>query len=293
MSDTSHFPILLAAFYKFVDLPDYQELRPLYKQRMQDAGIMGTVLLSPEGINSTISGEPEALRGFLAFLRSDPRLSNLEHKESFYERHPFRRSLVRLKKEIMGLGVPVNVHEKVGTYINAKDWNALIANEDVLLIDTRNTYETHIGTFEGAVDPRIKNFKELPAYVRENLDVQKHKKVATFCTGGIRCEKFTAYLLDQGFEEVYHLKGGILKYLEDVPAEESKWQGDCFVFDHRVGVGHGLEPSQETTGCFGCGHSLLPADRESPEFVQNICCPYCPDTKKIKAGVLQAHSADV
>lgn len=294
MNDTeinhSNAPILLAAFYKFFAMPDYALLRTEYKERMVEAGIKGTVLLSPEGINSTISGSPVAVRGFLAFLRTDPRMTDLEHKESFFDRHPFNRTLVRLKKELTGLGVPVNVH-RPGTYVDPKDWNSLIAQEDVLLIDTRNRYETYIGTFEGAIDPAIRNFKELPAYVQQNMDKTKHKKVATFCTGGIRCEKFTSYLLDQGFEEVYHLKGGILKYLEEIPKEESKWQGECFVFDHRVGVGHGLEPSKETTGCFACGHSLLPTDRLSEDYIPDISCPHCPPEKKARAKAARRHLA--
>ncbi|MBM3617317.1 MAG: rhodanese-related sulfurtransferase [Alphaproteobacteria bacterium] len=284
----SELPILLAAFYKFFDFPDYEEHRAALRQRMLDGDIKGTLLLSPEGVNSTISGPPEAVRAFIAHLRTDPRMADMEHKESFFTRHPFTRALVRLKKEIMGLGAPVNVHEKVGTYIEPKDWNGLIEQEDVYVLDTRNTYETHLGTFKGAVDPRIHHFKELPDFVREEMDTKKHKRVATFCTGGIRCEKFTAYLLDQGFEEVYHLKGGILKYLEEVPQEQSTWEGECFVFDHRVGVGHGLEPSKAASACYGCGHSLLPQDREHPDYIPNERCPYCEETKKARIAAAKA-----
>lgn len=276
-------PILLAALYKFVPLPDYTELRAVYKQRMLESDIKGTILLAPEGINGTISGSPDAVRGFLAFLRSDARLADLEHKESGFARHPFARTKVRLKKEVISLGVPVNPTEKVGTYLTPQEWNRLLNDPDVVLLDSRNEYETHLGTFKGAIDPNITNFKELPAYVREHLDPSKHKKVATFCTGGIRCEKFTTYLLDQGFEEVYHLKGGILKYLEEIPKQESLWEGECYVFDERIGVGHNLEPSTEAGMCLACGHSLLPADREHEDYIEDTCCPYCPPHKKVTA----------
>jgi UPF0176 protein len=275
--------ILLAALYKFVPLPDFEQLRPVYKARMLADGIKGTILLAPEGINGTISGAPEMVRAFLRFLRSDPRLADLEHKESFFDTHPFARAKVRLKKEVISMGVPVDPNIRTGTYLNPQQWNDLLADPDVLLLDSRNDYETHLGTFKGAVDPDIDNFKQLPAYVQQYLDPKKHKKIATFCTGGIRCEKFTTYLLDQGFEEVYHLKGGILKYLEEIPAEQSLWEGECFVFDQRVGVGHNLEPSADASMCFACGHPLLPADRAHEDYVYEKSCPYCPDYKKSAA----------
>lgn len=274
-------PILLAAFYLFTPLEDYQALRPVYKQRMLDNDIKGTILLAPEGLNGTISGTPETVRGFLAYLRSDVRLAKLMHKESFFERHPFQRTKVRLKKEIISLGIPADPNGRVGAYLTPEAWNALIQQPDVVLLDSRNEYETHLGTFRGAVDPDIRNFKELPDYVRQNLDPAKHKRIATFCTGGIRCEKFTAYLLDQGFEEVYHLQGGILKYLEEIPAEKSLWEGECYVFDERVGVGHDLEPSVEAKNCPACGHSLLPEDREHDAYIEDACCPFCPPEKRV------------
>lgn len=275
--------ILLAAMYKFVRLPDYEALRPIYKQRMLDADIRGTILLAEEGINGTISGTPEAVHAFLDYLREDPRLANIEHKESFFDRHPFARTKVRLKKEIISMGIPADPNEKVGQYLTPEQWNTLLQDPDVLLLDSRNDYETHLGTFKGAVDPNIDNFKQLPDYVEKHLDPKKHKKVATFCTGGIRCEKFTTYLLDQGFEEVYHLKGGILKYLEEIPAEKSLWEGECFVFDQRVGVGHNLEPSADASMCFACGHPLLPEDRAHADYVYEKSCPYCPEHKKAAA----------
>jgi UPF0176 protein len=275
--------ILLAAMYKFVRLPDYEALRPIYKQRMLDADIRGTILLAEEGINGTISGTPEAVHAFLDYLREDPRLADIEHKESFFDRHPFARTKVRLKKEIISMGIPADPNEKVGQYLTPEQWNTLLQDPDVLLLDSRNDYETHLGTFKGAVDPNIDNFKQLPDYVEKHLDPKKHKKVATFCTGGIRCEKFTTYLLDQGFEEVYHLKGGILKYLEEIPAEKSLWEGECFVFDQRVGVGHNLEPSADASMCFACGHPLLPEDRAHADYVYEKSCPYCPEHKKAAA----------
>lgn len=275
--------ILLAALYKFVPLPDFEALRPQYKQRMLDADIKGTILLAPEGINGTISGTPDAIHAFLAYLRADPRLADMEHKESLYDRHPFARTKVRLKKEIISLGIPTDPNEKVGQYLTPQEWNALLQDPDVVLLDSRNDYETHLGTFKGAIDPNIDNFKQLPDYVKTHLDPGKHRKIATFCTGGIRCEKFTTYLLDQGFEEVYHLKGGILKYLEEIPAEESLWEGECFVFDQRVGVGHNLEPSADASMCFACGHPLLPEDRAHADYIYEKSCPYCPEHKKAAA----------
>lgn len=276
-------PIMLAALYKFVTLDDFAQLRPVYKQRMAENDIKGTILLAPEGINGTISGTHGAIRDFLAFLRSDARLADLEHKESFFDRHPFTRMKVRLKKEIISMGVPVNPNERTGTYLNPQQWNDLLADPEVVLLDSRNDYETHLGTFKGAIDPDIGNFKQLPDYVKTHLDPAQHKKIATFCTGGIRCEKFTTYLLDQGFEQVYHLQGGILKYLEEIPAEQSLWEGDCFVFDKRVGVGHNLEPSAEATMCFACGHPLLPEDRDHEDYIEDLSCPYCPAAKKAAA----------
>lgn len=275
--------ILLAALYKFVPLPDYAELRPIYKQRMLDADIRGTLLLAPEGINGTVSGKPQAVRDFLDFLRSDPRLADIEHKESHFDRHPFARTKVRLKKEIISLGIPADPNEKVGKHLSPAEWNELLRDPDVVLLDSRNEYETHLGTFKGAIDPDIRNFKQLPDFVNRHLDPGKHKKIATFCTGGIRCEKFTTYLLDQGFEEVYHLKGGILKYLEEIPKEQSLWEGECYVFDERIGVGHNLEPSKMASMCLACGHSLLPADREHADYIEDACCPYCPPEKKAAA----------
>lgn len=233
--------IVVAALYKFVTLKDFASLRQPLLAAMKAHGVKGTLLLAEEGINGTISGSRSAIDGFLAVLRSDARLADIDHKESYCDKDPFYRSKVKLKKEIVTIGVVgVDPNKQAGTYVSPVDWNTLIADPDVLLIDTRNDYEVALGTFEGAADPGTSSFGEFPKFVSENLDPAQHRKVAMFCTGGIRCEKASALLLARGFAEVYHLKGGILKYLEGVPEAESRWRGECFVFDDRVALGHGL-----------------------------------------------------
>jgi UPF0176 protein len=204
--------------------------------------VRGTLLLAYEGINGTIAGSRNAIDKVLEWLRSDPRLTDIDHKESFTDNIPFNRAKVKLKKEIVTMGVQgIDPKRIVGTYVNPKDWNALISDPDVILVDTRNDYEFKVGTFKNAINPNTVSFREFPRFVSENLHPEKHKKVAMFCTGGIRCEKSTAYLKEQGFDEVYHLKGGILKYLEEVPAEDTLWEGECFVFDERVTVNQTLK----------------------------------------------------
>lgn len=235
--------VTIAAFYKFVALPDYAALREPLLQTAQQHHVYGSILLAAEGVNGTIAGTPEGVQAVLAHLRADARLSDLEHKTSYADFVPFRRMKVRLKREIVTLkAAEADPTQQVGTYVPPQEWNALIAQDDVLLIDTRNDYEYEIGTFKGALNPQTASFGDFPQYVQQHLDPTKHKKIAMFCTGGIRCEKATSYLLAQGFEGVYHLKGGILKYLEDVPATESLWEGDCYVFDERVAVDHALRP---------------------------------------------------
>jgi UPF0176 protein len=230
-------PCVIAAFYHFTELPDYESLQNPLKEFCNAHQLKGTILLAKEGINSTIAGSRDAIDAVLAYLREDPRLQNLEHKESYCQGVPFQRMKVRLKKEIVTLGVPdIDPRYRVGTYVEPKDWNELIADPDVIVIDTRNIYEVEFGTFKGAINPNLETFGEFPQYVQEQLNPEKHQKVAMFCTGGIRCEKASAYMLSQGFSEVYHLKGGILKYIEEVPAEESVWEGECFVFDDRVSI---------------------------------------------------------
>lgn len=233
----NHEPCVVAAFYHFTDLLDYELLQAPLKEFCDAHQLKGTILLAKEGLNSTIAGSRAAIDGLLAYLRSDPRFQDLEHKESYCKGVPFQRMKVRLKKEIVTLGVPdIDPRHRVGTYVDPQDWNALIADPDVVVIDTRNTYEVEFGTFKGAINPNLETFGEFPDYVRSRLNPEKHQKVAMFCTGGIRCEKASAYMLSQGFTEVYHLKGGILKYLEEVPTANSVWEGECFVFDDRVSI---------------------------------------------------------
>ena len=268
-------PVVVAALYKFVGLPDYHALREPLLDACLTAGTRGTLLLAPEGINGTIAGSREAIDAVLGYLRSDPRLADLEHKESRDERMPFHRMKVKLKKEIVTMGVAgVDPNARVGTYVRPQDWNALVSDPEVLLIDTRNDYECDIGSFKGAVDPRTVNFREFPDYVRANLDPAVHKKVAMFCTGGIRCEKASAFMLGEGFEEVYHLQGGILKYLEEVPPDESIWEGECFVFDNRVAVNHRLEKGRYDQ-CHGCRHPITDEDKHSGKYEVGVCCPHC------------------
>lgn len=267
--------IVVAALYKFVTLQDYAALREPLLATMLAHGVKGTLLLAEEGINGTVSASRAGIDALLAWLRSDPRLADLDHKESYCDAQPFYRSKVKLKQEIVTLGVPgVDPNQAVGTYVEPQDWNALIDDPEVLLIDTRNDYEVAIGSFQGAIDPRTRSFREFPAYVREHFDPARHKKVAMFCTGGIRCEKSTNYLLGQGVNQVYHLKGGILKYLEDVPEAESLWQGQCFVFDDRVSVGHGLKPGGLKV-CGACRRPVTEADQQHRAYEEGVCCPAC------------------
>jgi UPF0176 protein len=234
-------PIVVAAFYKFTALPDCAALRAPLLQYCVENQIKGTILLAEEGINATIAGSRAGIDAVMARLRSDPRLVDLEYKESSADGRAFQRMKVRLKKEIVTLGVPgVDPTRRVGRYVAPEEWNALITAPDVVLIDTRNTYETSLGTFRGALDPRIDSFRQFPEFVRTQLDPARAPRVALFCTGGIRCEKATSFMLEAGFREVYHLQGGILKYLEQVPREQGLWEGSCFVFDERVGLGYGL-----------------------------------------------------
>ena len=273
---------LTAALYKFVALPDYAVLQAPIHATCETHQIKGTILLAPEGINGTIAGLPDNIHKVLHFLRTDAQFkgafSNLEHKESFSDEHPFYRMKVKLKKEIVTMGVPsVNPNNTVGTYVKPEDWNALISDPEVILLDTRNDYEVHIGTFKGALDPKTTTFREFPEYLANNLDKTKHKKVAMFCTGGIRCEKASSYMLEQGFDEVYHLQGGILKYLETVSEAESLWQGECFVFDQRVAVKHGLEVG-EFDQCYACRMPLSSEERLHPHYTPGISCPHCYST---------------
>lgn len=269
---------VVCALYKFVTLENYQEMRAPLLDVMEKSGVKGTLLLALEGINGTISGTREGIDMVLAWLNSDERIKPVSHKESFDEEQPFYRTKVKLKKEIVTMGVEgIDPRRTVGTYVKPADWNALISDPDVTVIDTRNDYEIEIGTFKHAIDPKTQTFREFPQYVKDNLDPAKNKKVAMFCTGGIRCEKSTAYLKEQGFEEVYHLEGGILKYLEDVPKEESLWEGDCFVFDNRVAVDHDLQKSKYDQ-CYACRLPITEEDKQSELFEAGVSCPRCHGT---------------
>ncbi|MDZ7922959.1 MAG: rhodanese-related sulfurtransferase [Marinagarivorans sp.] len=267
--------IVVAAMYKFVGLPDFEQLREPLLDFCVSQGVKGTLLLAHEGINGTVSGTREGIDNLLAYLRQDPRFADIEHKESFEQDIPFYRMKVKLKKEIVTMGVEdIDPNKTVGTYVDPKDWNALISDPDVTLVDTRNYYEYNIGTFKGAINPETTTFRELPDYVAKNLDPAKHKKIAMFCTGGIRCEKSTAFMKQQGFDEVYHLKGGILKYLEEVPKENTLWEGECFVFDNRVAVDHDLNKGRYDQ-CHGCRHPITDADKLSPQYQKGVSCPRC------------------
>ncbi|QZA79335.1 rhodanese-related sulfurtransferase [Deefgea tanakiae] len=289
MSNQGEGKIVVAALYQFVTLSDYVALREPLLQTMIDLDVHGTLLLADEGINGTVAGTRAGIDGLLAWLRSDPRLVNVDHKESYCDEQPFLRTKVKLKKEIVTLGVPgVDPNKAVGTYVEPKDWNAIISDPEVLVIDTRNDYEVAIGTFERAIDPKTETFREFPEYVKEHFDPAVHKKVAMFCTGGIRCEKASSYMLGEGFEEVYHLKGGILKYLEEVPQEETLWKGDCFVFDNRVTVRHDLSEGDFEL-CHACRQPVSSEERQSPQYVAGISCPHCYDTlsEKTRQGAME------
>lgn len=266
---------VVATFYKFVQWPDFAEQQAPLSEYCQQQGIKGTLLLAEEGLNGTIAGTREGIDAVLARLKADPRFADLTHKESDADTQPFDRMKVRLKREIVTMGIPqINPNDQVGTYVPPQDWNALISDPEVLLIDTRNDYEVSIGTFRNAHNPQTHSFREFPEYVRTHLDPAQHRKVALFCTGGIRCEKATSFMVSQGFSEVYHLQGGILKYLEEVPAEESLWEGECFVFDQRVAVKQGLEVGSYDL-CIGCGHPISEADKTSPDYQEGVSCPHC------------------
>jgi UPF0176 protein len=274
-------PFLTAAFYQFVSLPDYAQRKAPLLALCEQRHVKGLILLASEGINSTIAGAADDVRAVLAYLRADPLLANLQHKESWSDKPPFHRMKVRLKKEIVTMNVPgISPTHMAGTYVKPQDWNALIADPDVVVVDTRNDYEVEIGTFAHAINPNLKTFAELPEWLDHAEQLAhpdasgKKPKVAMFCTGGIRCEKSTAYLRSKGFDAVFHLEGGILKYLEAVPPTESLWQGECFVFDERVSVGHGLLPGPHTL-CRACRMPLEDGATESALYEAGVSCPRC------------------
>ncbi|AHD02436.1 rhodanese-related sulfurtransferase [Leisingera methylohalidivorans] len=267
----------IAALYHFTRFPDPAAIRPALLELCQAQDVKGSLLLAQEGINGTIAGPRAGIDAVLAHIRSLPGCADLEWKEATAAEPPFGRMKVRLKKEIVTMGQPdVDPRASVGNYVEPENWNALIQQDDVVVIDTRNDYEVSIGTFQGAIDPKTESFRDFPAWWEENKARFHNKRVAMFCTGGIRCEKSTNYLLGQGVEDVYHLKGGILRYLEEVPAENSTWDGECFVFDNRVSVGHGLVEGPHEL-CHGCRRPILPEDKARPGFEQGVSCHLCID----------------
>jgi UPF0176 protein len=270
---------LTAALYKFVELPDFADLKAPLLDCCNNNNVKGTILLAQEGINGTIAGSSEGVHAVLAFLRCDARFADLVHKESFSEKAPFYRLKIRLKREIVTMGIPdINPSLMAGKYVKPDEWNQLLDDPDVVVVDVRNDYEVSMGTFAGAINPKTKSFSDLPEWALQEAALRDKPKIAMFCTGGIRCEKSTAFLRTQGFEEVYHLEGGILKYLETVPEAESRWEGECFVFDERVSVGQGLKPGNYEL-CRGCRHPISQEDKDSELFVLGVSCPHCHDSK--------------
>jgi UPF0176 protein len=280
---------LVAAFYRFVSLPDYSLMRESLQQRCEELGLLGTILLAEEGVNGTISGPEQGVRRLFESLGADKRLQDLPYKESWAQEQPFYRMKVRLKKEIVSLGVEgVDPNRMVGEYVAPGEWNVLISRKDVRVIDTRNHYEYHLGSFQGAEDPETGSFRDFPEWVSRNLDPNSDQNIAMFCTGGIRCEKATSYLLELGFKRVYHLDGGILNYLETVDEKDSLWKGDCFVFDNRVTVEHDLYEGDFQV-CPACRMPLTEQDFESPLYEKHVSCPRCHDrlTDRKRQGLLE------
>lgn len=270
--------IKIAALYQFAPLPTFEALRAPLQEMFDSHGIKGIFLVAHEGVNGTIAGEPAELDAAVAGIKTITGLNGFEYKESWAPEMPFLRMKVRLKKEIVTIGdASVDPLKLVGTYIEPEDWNAIISDPEVLVVDTRNSYEYMIGTFERAMDPQTQSFTAFTSYIKENFDPKVHKRIATFCTGGIRCEKATSFMLQEGFETVYHLKGGILNYLEKIPADQSLWHGGCFVFDQRVAIGHGLEIC-DITLCHGCRAPLSDEDRKSKKYEIGVSCPHCYDS---------------
>lgn len=268
--------IRIAALYRFARLAEPARLVAALQPACEQEGIKGSLLVAHEGINGTIAGTPDGLQRALEAIRTITGLEDMEIKFSSAATMPFLRMKVKLKREIVTIGDgDVDPLRAAGTYVEAKDWNALISDPDVMLIDVRNDYEHRLGTFQGAIDPETATFRAFPAYVREKLAADKNRKIAMFCTGGIRCEKASAFMLQEGFGEVYHLQGGILRYLEDVPAEESLWQGGCFVFDERIAVGHALVPDPTVALCHGCRQPLTADDCTHPDHEHGVTCRYC------------------
>lgn len=266
---------VVAALYQFREVSDPADLQQRLLDLVKTINLCGTLIVAGEGINGTVAGDRQAIDTLHQFL-IDEGFTTMEYKESESHDKPFRKMKIKLKKEIVTLGVEVKPRNLVGHYCNAEEWNELISRDDVILIDTRNDYEFKAGTFKGAIDPQTESFREFPEYVKNQLEQHKDKKVAMFCTGGIRCEKSTSLLLQEGFNEVYHLKGGILKYLEDMPAEKSLWEGECFVFDGRTAITHGLQEGIHEK-CHACGWAVTPEEQALASYEHGVSCLYCID----------------
>ena len=273
--------LTICALYKFTRLDDFEEIQDPLKLFLDSLNIRGTLLLAREGVNGTIAGDNDSIMKSLDYLQKDNRLVGLEYKFSYSEKPPFKRLKVKLKKEIVTLGVSnIDPTFSSGTYVKPADWNELINDPDVVLIDTRNNYEFEIGSFKGSINPNTETFRQFPAYTKNNLEKYRDKKIAMFCTGGIRCEKSTAYLKSKGFENVFHLQGGILKYLEEVKEDDSLWEGECFVFDDRVAVKHNLELGKYDQ-CHACRFPITEEDKEHPHYEKGTSCPRCYGTKNL------------
>ena len=271
--------ILVAALYKFVEISDLLSLQDNLYNICEENNIMGTILIADEGINGTISGKQNEIKETISSLTNDDRFSNIEIKYSSTDKQPFHRMKVRLKKEIVTIGLPeINPNKKVGKYVKPEDWNKLISDPNVVVIDTRNKYETKIGSFQNALDPETSSFREFPDWVKKfkNSEDNTNKKIAMFCTGGIRCEKASSLMKEEGFEDVYHLQGGILKYLETIDKENSLWNGECFVFDQRVCLTDELEVGSYKM-CFACRMPITEEEMQNEKYIEGISCIYCYD----------------
>lgn len=273
------FMVVVSALYQFKDWPDFAQHRQPLIDICTNLGIKGSLLIAAEGINGTVSGSSDSIQTLKTYLESNLGFDRMEYKESSASKHPFFRLKIKLKKEIVTLGKPgeANPNKQVGEYLTPKEWNELLKKPNVVVVDTRNDYEYAVGTFKGALNPQTTSFRQFPGYVENNLDPSEEEVVAMFCTGGIRCEKASSYMLHKGFKKVYHLKGGILKYLEEIPPEESLWEGECFVFDQRVTVSHGLELGHYDT-CHGCRMPLSAKDKESAKYEAGVSCTHCYDS---------------
>ncbi len=268
---------LIATFYRFTTIEDPSRLQGSIENCCRENDVKGIVLLANEGINATIAGTPDGVLAVLSFLRKDSRFTELTWKESNAKEQPFRKLRVRLKKEIVTMGVSgIDPERLTGTYVKPEDWNEFVSDPNVMVLDTRNDYEVEIGSFKDAINPNITSFGELPQWIEDNIDVDAKPRIAMYCTGGIRCEKSTALLKEAGLNEVYHLEGGILKYLERIPEDQSLWDGQCFVFDERVSVSHGLEVG-EYEFCRACRNPIHNVDKSSPHFREGVSCPRCHD----------------